>query len=211
VSIESPREGVCVGNVVEAAASAHSVEQILYVSGCTAVQENAWFPLTAGKLEAEAHLRDGALNWTVLAPGWFFETLARFVRGGRAVLIGRDPNLYHFVAAEDFARIAARAFEEPKARNRRFVIHGPEAFTLRDALTRYCRSRHPEIRKIENPPTWLLRATARMTRNRLLRQALDLMAYFERVGELGDPGEANRLFDPPETTLEKWLQKSPPV
>lgn len=206
LSIDNPREGECVGRVVEAAARSGAVQRVLYVSGCTAVEENAWFPLTAGKLKAEAYLRDGGVDWTVLAPGWFFETLARFVRGGKAVLIGRDPNRYHFVAAGDFARIAARVFEEPGARNRRFVVHGPEAFTLRDALNLYCRARHPEIRKISNPPTWLLRAMARLSRNQRLQYALELMAYFERVGELGDPGETNRLFGAPETTLAAWLR-----
>ncbi len=205
LSIDSPREGECVGSVVEAAARRGTVRRVLYVSGCTALEENGWFPLTARKLKAEKYLEESGLEWTVLAPGWFFETLARFVRGGKAILIGKDPNRYHFVAAADFARIAAQAFEEPQARNRRFVIHGPEALTLREALDRYLQARHPDIRKVGNPPAWLLRAMAVLTRNRLLEHALDLMAYFERVGELGDPGDANRLFGPPETTLEAWL------
>jgi hypothetical protein len=33
------------------------------------------------------------------------------------------------------------------------------------------------------------------------------MAYFDRVGELGDPSEANELLGPPTTTLEEWIRQ----
>ncbi len=206
LSIASPREGSCVGKVLEAVRRVGGVERVLYVSGCTVREENAWFPLVAGKLEAERRLRESGLAWTVLAPGWFFETLANFVRGGRATLIGDNPTPYHFVAACDFARLAVQAFERPEARNRRFVVHGPEAITIRDALARYCRVRHPEINKVSRPPLWLLRLLARTRAHPRLGDALALMAYFERVGEGGDPTDANRLFGAPATTLEEWLE-----
>ena len=204
LSISSPREGECVGKVMEVARSMGGVEQVLYVSGCTVMEENAWFPLVAGKMAGERHLRDGGIPWTVLAPGWFFETLVNFVRDGRATVLGADPTPYHFVAAADFARIATQAFALKEARNRRFIVHGPEGISIKDALVRYCRIRHPQIRKVGQPPVWLLKAMARLTGNARLRYALDLMAYFETVGEPGDPGETNRLFGPPTTTLEMW-------
>ncbi len=207
LSISSPREGECVGKVMEAARGMGGVDQVVYVSGCTVKEEHAWFPLVAGKLEAERHLRGSGIPWTVLAPGWFFETLGNFVRDGRATVIGGNPTPYHFVAAADFAGIVARAFELPEARDRRFVIHGPEGLTIKDALTRYCRVRHPGIRKISQPPIWILKLLARTQAHPRLGQALALMAYFERVGEGGDPTGANLLFGPPATTLEAWLRR----
>ena len=206
ISIDSPREGECVEKLVGVAGAA-GVERIVYVSGCTVLQENAWFPLVEGKLRAEKALREGGIPWTVLAPGWFFETLSRFVREGKAVLFGDDPNVWHFVAAGDFGRIVAQAFTTQEAQNRRFVVHGPEAMSIRDALTRYLARRHPEIRKISTPPLWLLHLVARLKKNEGLKYALGLMAYFERVGELGDPSETTELFGAPETTLEEWLRR----
>jgi hypothetical protein len=32
-----------------------------------------------------------------------------------------------------------------------------------------------------------------------------LIAFFDRVGELGDPAEANALFGAPSTTLSEWI------
>ena len=33
-----------------------------------------------------------------------------------------------------------------------------------------------------------------------------MIAYFDKVGEIGDPTEANRLFGAPSTTLEEWCE-----
>ena len=208
LSISSPREGEAVGRVMGAVGKVGGFQQVLLVSGCTVTEETRWFPMIREKLAAEEHLRQSGIPWTVLAPGWFFETLQRFVRDGKATLIGSDTNLWHFVAAADFGTIAAQAFVLPDARNRRFVVHGPEAMTLKEALTRLCRIRHPEIRKISQPPAWLLRIMARLTRNEMLSYALDLMGYFEKVGELGDPSPANTLFGAPSTTLEDWAREA---
>jgi uncharacterized protein YbjT (DUF2867 family) len=204
-SISSPNEDRCLANLQKAAQGA-GLKRLIYVSGCTVIPENDWFPLIAGKLAAERRLEEGEVPWTVLAPGWFFETLQRFVRDGRAVIFGDNPTPYHFVAAGDFGRIVRQAFENPSAENRRFVIHGPEGITIRAALERYCQVRHPEIKKVAQPPVWLLRTVAALKRNRMMKEALALMAYFEKVGELGDPTEANELFGAPATTLEDWLK-----
>jgi len=45
-----------------------------------------------------------------------------------------------------------------------------------------------------------------VTRNPMLRFAGELMAYFDRVGELGDPSEADRLLGAPTTTLDTWIR-----
>jgi hypothetical protein len=35
----------------------------------------------------------------------------------------------------------------------------------------------------------------------------ELMAYFDQVGEMGDPAEANRLLGEPATTLDAWIEQ----
>ncbi len=44
-----------------------------------------------------------------------------------------------------------------------------------------------------------------MTRNEFLRFGVAMMAYFNKVGEMGDPAEANRILGGPTTTLDDWL------
>ena len=123
------------------------------------------------------------------------------------MVIGRHPTPYHWFSAGDFARMVSVAYKLEEAAEKRFFIHGPEAITMHDALDRYRKALHPDIDSISTLPTWLGRMLAAVTRNQLLKFASELMAYFDRVGELGDPTDANRVLGAPMTTLDEWLQE----
>jgi hypothetical protein len=41
----------------------------------------------------------------------------------------------------------------------------------------------------------------------MLKFASSLMAYFDKVGELGDPTEANQILGAPTTTLDAWIER----
>ena len=47
---------------------------------------------------------------------------------------------------------------------------------------------------------------ARLTRSAGLAEVTRLIAYFDRVGELGDPTETNALYGAPSIPLEQWCQ-----
>ena len=204
VSVAGPLEQAA-AEASAALAREHGLSRIGYVSGSTVDEKNRWFPMVAQKLEAERAVAASGVAWTVFRPTWPFETLARFVREGKAVVIGKSPTPYHWFAAEDFARMVSTAYRTDEAAGKRVYVHGPEAILMRDALARYCTALHPEIARVSTLPTWLGRIIATVTRNVMLRFACDLMAYFERVGEPGDPMEANRLLGAPTTTLDAWL------
>jgi len=186
-------------------AQERGLSRIGYVSGSTVDERNRWFPMVAQKLEAERAVAASGVAWTVFRPTWPFETLARFVRGGKATVIGRNPTPYHWFAADDFARMVSAAYRTDEAAGKRLYVHGPEAILMRGALDRYRAALHPEIASVSTLPVWLGRIIATVTRNEMLRFACELMAYFERVGEPGDPTEANRLLGAPTTTLDAWL------
>jgi pimeloyl-ACP methyl ester carboxylesterase len=40
----------------------------------------------------------------------------------------------------------------------------------------------------------------------MLKFASDLVAYFDRIGEMGDPTEANQLLGAPTITLDEWIK-----
>jgi uncharacterized protein YbjT (DUF2867 family) len=204
ISVAGSGERVA-AEVVARLAPAAEVEWIGYVSGSTVDEANGWFPMVADKLTAERAVAGSGVPWTVFRATWPFETLTRFVRGGRAGMIGRHPTPYHFFAADDFARMVSAAFTTPEAAGKHLYIHGPEPIGMHDALDRYRAALHPEIEKISSMPTWMGRLMAAATRNDQLRYASRLMAYFERVGEPGDPAEANRLLGAPTTTMDEWI------
>jgi uncharacterized protein YbjT (DUF2867 family) len=205
ISVDHAREGDAVACIIDAG-RATGLERVTYVSGSTVCEANGWFPLVARKLEAEAAIRAGGIPYTIFCPGWFMEMLGRFVRGGRAIVFGKPERRWHFVAVADFARMVVASYRQTAALDRRLYVHGPQALNIEEALRAYCRALHPEISP-RSTPFWLLRLMARLTRNAGMRYAVDLMAYFERVGERGAAAEANAILGAPRLTLDAWLEQ----
>ena len=209
ISIDHEREAEAVACVV-AAGRVVGVGRVTYVSGTTVCEENRWFPLVARKLAAEEAIRAAGISCTVFCPGWFMEMLARFVRNGRAVVFGHPQRRWHFLAVADFARMVVESYRQTGALGKRCYVHGPQAFNVAEAVRAYCRALHPTITP-RPTPLWLLRQVARLTRNAALREAVTLMAYFERVGERGNAAEANAILGGPRITLDQWLARARPA
>jgi uncharacterized protein YbjT (DUF2867 family) len=204
---------ICVGGSVDQASAENvaalaprlGVTRISYVSGSTVDERNRWFPMVAQKLEAERALAESGVGYTIFRPTWPMEQLARFVRGGQAVIIGDRLPPLHWFAASDLGRLVARAHQVPEAAGRRLYVHGPEPWTMRQAIEQYCRALHPEIDAVSVLPVAVARAQADATGNAVLRFAADTMAYFDQAGELGSPEETERLLGAADTTLARWL------
>jgi hypothetical protein len=134
------------------------------------------------------------------------EQLPRFAQGGKPLVIG-DPGLAHWFAADDLACMVSDAYQRQEAANKKLFVHGPEAMTTVEALERYCRVFQPEVESVPVMPVETARATASSTGTQMLGFFAELMAYFEQVGEMGDPTEANQLLGAPTTTLDAWIEQ----
>lgn len=205
ISVGGPIDQLSAENVAALALKCE-VGRITYLSGSTVAEQNGWFPMIQQKLMAEKAIRECRVPYTILCPTWPFESLPRFVRDGRATMIGKHPTPYHWFAADDLARMVSTVYRLEEAANRRLYIHGPEAITMKEALERYCRAVHPQIESVSTLPTWLATLLGLLTRNDQLTFAAKLMAYFDKVGELGDPTEANQLLGEPTVTLDAWIK-----
>ena len=51
------------------------------------------------------------------------------------------------------------------------------------------------------------RSKAASTSNNMLMFFAEMMAYFDKVGEMGDPTVDNQLLGAPETTLDEWIKE----
>ena len=191
---------------VTALGKAEGLERITYVSATTACQENRWFELTDVKIRTEAILQLSGIANTIFCPTWAMETLHNFIRGDRAVMIlSKNPPPLHFIAGADFGRMVGASYEDDRALGKRLFVHGPEAVTLPDAFERYVHACHPE-KNIMHMKPWQAQLIAKLTRRAELAGATSLIAYFDKVGELGDPGEANALLGAPSITLDAWFE-----
>jgi uncharacterized protein YbjT (DUF2867 family) len=206
VSVGGPVDQRSAENVA-ALAPRLGLKRITYISGSTAFEQNRWFPMTAQKLNAERAIRECGVPYTLFCPTWPMEMLPRYARGGQPLMIGDRPLPTHWFAADDLARMVAAAYGGAEAVNKKLFIHGPEAITRVQALERYCEVFHPEVGTISLMPIETANAVAGSTGNDMLKFFAALMAYFEKVGEMGDPADANRLLGAPSTTLDDWLSQ----
>lgn len=183
------------------------VQRLSLISGASTCAENAWSPIVRAKLAAEDAVRASGVPFTILRCPMFMETLRQFVRDGMAVIMGRQPHPWHWIAASDYAALVVRALELPEAAGKVLHVRGPQALTLEAALEVYRKICAPEA-KLMRMPFWMARVMGLMPGRRELRRvALPLMTYFSRVTEVGDPGEANALLGAPSTTLEAWCRQ----
>jgi len=182
------------------------VQHLTYLSSAAVFQENAWFPSVGAKLQAEAAIKESGIPYTIFCPTHFMESLPLSIRGKRASVIGKQPHLMHWIAASDYAKMVSKAFRLPEATNKRFFIYGPEALTMREALVKYCSVVHPEI-KVSSTPIWLLSLIGKVSFNAELQFIAELMKFFEKTSEGGNPAEANKMLGAPTTTLAQWCEK----
>jgi len=195
---------------VAALAPKASVQRITMISGASVCPENAWFPMTRAKLAAEDALRASGVPFSVFRCSMFMEMLIRFVRSDKALIMGRQPRPWRWIAAEDYAAMVARAYELPEAAGKTFHIRGPQALTVEQALRVYQKLCAPRA-KLTHVPFWVLQIMALAPGRRELRRVgLPIMRYFSKVQEVGDPTEAEAMLGAPETTLEAWCRKSVP-
>lgn len=187
-------------------APGQGVKRITYVSGATVAEENRWFPVVDRKFLAEKAIRASGLAYTIFCPTWFMEILPVFVVQGRASVLGKQHCPYHWIAAEDFARMVSAAYGPGATASQRVIVHGPEAIRMQEALRRYCAAVHPEIKQVSTMPMWMVRLLATLTRNPELKGAGELMSYFDKVGEGSNPATADSLLGTPTTTLDAWLK-----
>lgn len=195
-----------VAETVAKVAARHSVERISYISGATVAEENRWFPMVNRKFLAEKAIREAGVPYTIICPTWVMESLPMFVNQGRAAVLGKQPYPYHWVAADDIARMVSAAYGLGEAVSKRAIVHGPEAIRMHEALRRYCAVFHPDIKAVSSMPFWLVKLLATITGNHGLKGAGELMAYFEKVGEGRSFPEVNGVLGAPTITLDRWLE-----
>ncbi len=188
--------------IVQAAQTA-GLQRISYLSGYTIQEKNAHSLESQAKYKAEEAIRASGIPYTFFRATWFMESLPLFIQGKQALVIGKQPNPLHWVAAADYARMVSRSYQASAAVNKALYIYGPQAFTMRQALEVFCHRLLPQVSVKTLPIGWLA-LLGKITFQADWQSLARLMAYYDQVGEEGDPQEANGLLGAPQTTLQQW-------
>jgi len=184
-----------------------NIQRITYISGTSVCKDTIWFPLEKRKYYAEQAIISSGIPYTIFCPTWFMEGLPKYVKGNKAFVFGKQPNLYHFIAAEDYAKMVLTAYQKDEAKNKRFIVHGKEGFLFKQALEMLIREIHPSIKLVTVMPFLLAKLVAFLGGKKEMKEVVELMQFFEKVGEKGNPKETYEILGLPEISLKKWIMK----
>lgn len=183
-----------------------NIQRITFISGTSVCKETTWFPLVKRKYSAEQAIISSGIPYTIFCPTWFMESLPKFIKGDKVFVFGRQPNLYHFIAAEDYAKMVLAAYQKKEAENKRFIIHGIKGYLFKQAMEMYIQKNHSSIKSVTVIPFWKAKIISMLTGNKKMKEIAEFMRFFEKVGELGDPQEAYEILGRPEISLERWIE-----
>ena len=191
-------------NVVQVAAKL-GVQYVTYLSGFSVNETNRQKNYqTNAKFLAETAVKNSGIPYTIFRATWFMESLPLFIQNGRAIIVGKQENLLHWVAVQDYAQMVATAYTTLGAMNKTLYIFGPEGISMTDAVKQYQTTLRPDV-SFSKSPSWLISLMAKMTRSAELKDIAVFMKYMEQIKEVGSPEEANDLLGKPETTFADWL------
>ena len=205
ISLSNLDEALATEKIVQIALK-ENIKLISMISGCTVAEENRWFPMMDNKYRAEQSLIKSGIPFMIFRATWFFESLELMIQKGKASVIGKQNNPWHWIAAQDYAHMVGEAYQKPEARNKIFYVLGNKPYLMKDLLKLYCEAVHPEIKKVSEVPPGVLKFIGVISRNNMLKQVADMFRYFEKTKEMGDPEETYSLLGKPGISFEKWLE-----
>lgn len=192
-------------NIVNACQQA-GVSLISFISGCTVNESNTHFYDIEAKYKAEQAIINSDLPYLIFCPSWFMETLPQFVQEKRVSIFGPATQPIHWLAAQDYACMVSQAYKNPSIRDHRFVLHGPEALTLGEALSTYLATQQRQL-DIGHAPYWLGSVLTWLTKDKTIKYAAELCRYYDRIGDQGDTKDTLTMLGTAKTHLADWCLK----
>lgn len=206
ITLSQLDEYAALTRIISAARSNGNIKLISFVSGATVCKENTHkLSFIDAKYRCEQALKESGFDYLILRPTWFMESLSLMIQDGKANVIGKQPNKLRWIASKDFANVLVNAYEKPETYNQELSVYGPQALTINEALSQYVKVKHPQIKKVNNAPFWLLKTIAWLTKNQQLKDIIPVFEYFETTTEVGSPDTTERLVGKPQTRLSEWL------
>ena len=191
-------------NIVQAA-GARNIQRITFLSGTTTHPNHVWHYDTHAKWEAEKILSSSGIPYLVFCPSWFMESLPLFIQGKRATVFGPTTQAVHWVSAKDYSDIVAKSYQQEAVINQRLHVHGPEAWTIFEGVEKYVNSLSENI-TVGRLPYFMGSLFAWLSKDEVLKDAVALLKYYEKVGESSDPTLTNQTFGQPSMTIDSWIK-----
>jgi uncharacterized protein YbjT (DUF2867 family) len=195
-------------NVVRLAKEA-GVQRLTSISDIHAREEYSFLPHLGAKVETEKVIRASGIPFAIFACSFFMENLHHLEKGDliRVPFLDRS---YHYLAAEDYARIVSRAYQAPAMPNQRIDLYGPELVHAHEMARRFCSIVRPQTR-ILTVPVWLMGIYMRLTGHLNRQYSVRVLRFYRKVGEVGDPSRADHSLGQPSIRFREWCEAQRPA
>ena len=195
---------------IAVAAERAGVSRILLITGMFAQSQYAEYPWEQATARGIGIIMGCSIPATVFRVGFVNETLARFMRRGKPVLIGRHLKQVRPIAAEDVMFAASRAFALPHTADMVYDVAGQRPMTLRKALADYAYAVTDSVvapSEVKILPLPLMGALNQLFMKGEMTRPLEILASMDRYGDVTDTTAWFRDFGLPPTPFEDWLQQ----
>ena len=188
-----------------------AVERFIYASALGADPGSA-VPFFRIKYDVEQYLRDSGLDFVILRPTAFMESHAGMLIGqpilaeGKVTLFGKGENPRNFVAADDVARIALIALDDPRTTGQVIPIGGPQNLTNMQVVGIY-EDIAGQKAKVSHVPLPMLRLMAPLLRpfKPGLCQIMEVSIHNDTADCTFDMSDFLQQYPMPLTRLEDWV------
>ncbi len=206
INLSKTDEALAVHTIITMAKQV-GIKFITTISGSTVAEENRWFWMTNNKIKAEQSIIESGIPYVIFRLSFVFESLSLMVRDGKATIIGKQAQPFHWIAADDVAKMVSAAYKNSDVRNEILYGYGKNRYLMKDLLTQYVKHKHPQIKKVDNVPAWLLKLIAKLSKNKELETTVSIFKYFDKVSEPNDVITAADILVEPQMTFNEWLDK----
>ncbi|MBN1183654.1 MAG: NAD(P)H-binding protein [Bacteroidales bacterium] len=183
---------------------ASQVKHIVYTSGCTVREENAWHPMIKGHFEGERAIVESEIPYTILRLTMVMDMIPRYANNGKPFILGKQIHGWSWIHSSDIARMASAAFSNEKAKNKKLTVWGKEKLTIAKAVEQYNQANHISGKTVTPKPYWIANLLALIVGEKL-RYAISIFKYFENHPEEGNPQETYSILTEPQMTLNKYF------
>lgn len=204
ISLPERSVPVAIPNILKYAGKS-GVKQIVYISGCTVRKENAWHPMIKGHFEGENAIVKSGIPYTVLKLTMVMDMIPRYANHGKPFIIGKQNHGWSWIYSGDIAKMASKAFNSEKARNKKLTLFGPEKLTIAQAVDKYNHEFNAGAKPAGSKPYWLANILALFIGEKL-KYAISIFKYFEDHPEEGDPKLTYKLLGKPGTGLKEYFE-----
>jgi uncharacterized protein YbjT (DUF2867 family) len=188
------------------AARERNLKRITMISGSSSKGIEKGIIFLDAKVKAETSLIDSGVPYTIFRPSWFYESLPYFIQNGNAIILGEQPMMINWLAADDYATQVVNAYKNENAINKCFYNFGPEKMTMMNALKKYCSEFHPDL-KPQVMSFFKAKILSKLPGMEKLKLAIPFFEYFSTNDENVDSSETDKILGKNMTTLDEWMKK----